>query len=355
MTNSRIEKGDYLMNRSNLFRPMKLVSMLLLSLCSITGIYAQTWEYLGARWCVSVTSDMSLGYSGTTRVLYLAAKRDSLLKSTGSTIYWVNDTQLANADFVTCLFRNPDVVYAGVNNVGVSKSTSGGNSWTQINNGLTNLKVVRLAISPFDVGRLYVGAVGIATQQPTDVALFKSTDGGTNWTAVGQFASLNMTVNRIVFDPDASSSNYIYVAGPGTDGGVWRSSDGGGAWLHKNQGITVNDISNVLSLGIAPAPQSNILYVGTHNGKIYKTTNRGDNWTQVYSSSGRLINDLRVDPAQASTIYAATSQGVLKSTDSGTNWVSMNDGIQDFDVRAIVPDPGWGQQPSVGPFMPEQT
>ena len=55
---------------------------------------------------------------------------------------------------------------------GVYRSTDQGGLWTAINNGLTNLFCLALAIDPQTPSTLYVG---------TTNGLFKSTDRGTNW------------------------------------------------------------------------------------------------------------------------------------------------------------------------------
>jgi len=133
----------------------------LLYLLVITQVSSQTWQSLGAPYSVNLSKDIAVGYSGTTRVLYIAAKEDSILKSTGSSISWTN-MPFAKPDLVTCESSNPDVVYTGVTSgstAGVWKSTDGGSVWSQSNSGLGNTSVTRLSISPFNNNVLYVGAV----------------------------------------------------------------------------------------------------------------------------------------------------------------------------------------------------
>jgi len=61
--------------------------------------------------------------------------------------------------------------------MGVFKSTNGGGDWTPVNKGLTYYADVRaLAIDPITPLTLYAGADG--------GGVFKSTDGGGNWTAM---------------------------------------------------------------------------------------------------------------------------------------------------------------------------
>ena len=101
-------------------------------------------------------------------------------------------------------------------------------------------------------------------------------------------------------------------------------------------------MTNTEILALAVTPQNtNVLYAGTQGSaaRIYKTTNQGENWTAVYSSSNISINDIKVDPFSSSTVYAATSQGILKSTNAGSTWLAKNSGIGDLDIRAVAVDP----------------
>ena len=71
--------------------------------------------------------------------------------------------------------HTPATVYAG-NDAGVFKSTNGGENWTAINTGLTNAYVYALAIDPKTPATVYAGTIGDG--------VFKSTNGGENWTAI---------------------------------------------------------------------------------------------------------------------------------------------------------------------------
>jgi photosystem II stability/assembly factor-like uncharacterized protein len=58
---------------------------------------------------------------------------------------------------------------------GVFKSTDGGTNWSAANTGLTNKRVRALAIDPTAPNTLYAGTYG--------GGVFKSTDGGTSWSS----------------------------------------------------------------------------------------------------------------------------------------------------------------------------
>ena len=73
--------------------------------------------------------------------------------------------------------ETPDTLYAGTDGGGVFKSTDGGTNWTAMNNGLTNPAINALAINPQTPDTLYAGTDG--------GGVFKSTNGGMNWILIG--------------------------------------------------------------------------------------------------------------------------------------------------------------------------
>jgi len=97
--------------------------------------------------------------------------------------------------------------------------------------------------------------------------LFKSTNGGRNWSAVSILSGTS--INALAIDPTMPSTLYV-----GTyDGGVFKSTDGGGNWKAINTGLT--DITTkIFALAIDPATPTT-LYAGTGGNGVFKTTNSG--------------------------------------------------------------------------------
>jgi photosystem II stability/assembly factor-like uncharacterized protein len=90
--------------------------------------------------------------------------------------------------------------------------------------------------------------------------VFKSTDGGGNWSATNIGLS-NTYVRALVIDPVTPTSLYA-----GTDGGgVFKSTNGGANWSAINTGLTNTDVS---ALAIDPATPT-ILYAGTEGGGAF--------------------------------------------------------------------------------------
>ena len=99
----------------------------------------------------------------------------------------------------------------------------------------------------------------------------------------------------------------------GTVGTIMKTTDGGGNWSLKN----INTTAFLSSVSVA---DNNIVLASNRN--IYRTSNGGDNWTQVYTNSGNL--SIFLDFPTRSTGYAAGGIGIiLKSTNGGVNWLSQ--------------------------------
>ncbi len=87
----------------------------------------------------------------------------------------------------------------------------------------------------------------------------------------------------------------------------------------------------VTALAVHPT-NPNLVYVGTAQGGVWRTTDHGATWTPLTDSQKSLaIGSLALDPSNPSVIYAGTGEansscdsyfgaGILKSTDGGTNW-----------------------------------
>lgn len=122
------------------------------------------------------------------------------------------------------------------------------------------------------------------------------------------------------------NSNYIYAA---TYSGIFRSYNTSG-WQLKISGIPVGEdsISVLTKCGI------NIL-AGNNHGKIYNSSDNGENWTQVFDGLSSPVSAFSVIN---NIVYAGfEGQGMIYSTDGGTNWNTINTGtLGNATVNAIA-------------------
>ena len=85
-----------------------------------------------------------------------------------------------------------------------------------------------------------------------------------------------------------------------------------------------------------------ILYVGTIQNGIYKTTDRGENWTHLGSPNTKFAQrKIAFHPFGPDTMYAATVQGVFKSTNGGQAWNQIlfpQDSYNEYSALFVHPE-----------------
>jgi photosystem II stability/assembly factor-like uncharacterized protein len=224
---------------------------------------------------------------------------------------------------------NPATVYAGLyNGNGIFKSTNGGTTWSAVNvgltpvTGLTSVSVFTLQIDPLAPQVLYAG---------TDQGVYKSTNGGAIWRSVGL---PTQQVRGLVLDPQVPSTIYAgTLAFSGS--GIFKSTDSGASWRLMNSGL---NNTSVWTLAI-DSSNPTVLYAGTYQG-AYKSINRGDSWMSVGLESSH-IQVIVLDPSHPNTVYAGSPlQGVFKTTDGGSHWAAVNDGLPSSAfIYALAIDP----------------
>jgi photosystem II stability/assembly factor-like uncharacterized protein len=168
-------------------------------------------------------------YTGSTRIYRTTSRGEFWLPISGDLTRGIGSISA-----IAVGANGPGTIYAGTSDGNVVRTTDGGNSWQQINTGLPNRFVTRLAIDPTAPQVVYATYSGFGTGH-----IYKTTDGGQNWTDVSGNLP-DIPVNAIAIDTEAP--NTIYLA---TDIGVFVSRTGGGGWIMIREGlpaVTVFDL-----------------------------------------------------------------------------------------------------------------
>ncbi len=260
--------------------------------------------------------------------------------------------------------KNPHILYIATNDY-IYKSRDEGKSWEAISHGMSHSRVIAMAIDPAYPATVYAGTKGDA--------VYKSYDGGQRW--VSQRTGLDdvtvtSVVNQIVFDPRdydtrppqapshppaPSLPRQAPVPGDAplpvtrlfaaTTMGVFESEDGGDTWTKRMAGM--KEILMVVTLAIDPF-RPDIMYAGTSGG-VYKSMDRARTWAKVHQglispdvlSSGRalMVNTVLLDPQQPDTVYAATLNGLYKTTDGARSWRRIGLDLPDQMISALALDP----------------
>ncbi|MDO8550355.1 MAG: T9SS type A sorting domain-containing protein [Ignavibacteria bacterium] len=117
------------------------------------------------------------------------------------------------------------------------------------------------------------------------------------------------------------------------------------------------NISSRIVTGTYHPTNSNIIYIGPANGGVWKSIDGGVNWQPLTDTQPSLaMGAIVLDPADPNIIYAGTGEatysiasyygvGVLKSTDGGTNWIHITNGLpQRTYISRLTVRPGNNNQ-----------
>jgi photosystem II stability/assembly factor-like uncharacterized protein len=153
------------------------------------------------------------------------------------------------------------LLYVGSDDGLVHVSKDGGNSWTNISEGLpAQMWVARIQASQHHEATVYV-ALNAYRWDNFQAMVYKSIDYGKTWQAIGTDLPLE-PVNVIKEDP--SQPNILYV---GTDHGVYVSLNGGVQFMAMNKNVPAVAVHDIVIHATAKE-----MLVGTHGRSIYKAS-----------------------------------------------------------------------------------
>jgi photosystem II stability/assembly factor-like uncharacterized protein len=263
-----------------------------------------------------------------TSVIYIGAASGGVWKTVNGGASWqpVFDTQGSfSIGWVTIDPRHSNVVWVGTGERnsqrsvaygdGIYKSENGGRSWTNL--GLKSSEHIgRVVVDPKDSNTVYVAAQGPLWAPGGDRGLYKTTDGGTTWTAVLKISE-NTGVTDVVIDPRnpqvivAASyqrrRHFFTMINGGPESAIHRSTDGGKTWTRVNTGLPDVELGRI-GLAISPV-DPDVLYANVEaasgKGGIFRSDDNGVTWQKRmdYNSGAMYYGDIFADPVNVDRIY----------------------------------------------------
>lgn len=243
---------------------------------------------------------------------------------------------------------DPKIVYADAG-YEFLRSQDGGKTWERyyvgpnLSSGMLENRgtPIALAVLPTDPNTIFMNAY--------DGGMFVSKDGGKTW----QDSSSGYTGSQvwgIAIDPQ----NPAFVVAASKNG-VHVSYNAGSKWIGR---ISDGWINNIESVAIDPQNRNNILLGQSIQAFLFQSRDGGFTWTQVLGPLGKdgfgtrqSIHGIAFAPSSPEIVYAATGvetlspvgatrdtpgTGVYKSTDGGTSWVPVNQGLESTTLNFLA-------------------
>jgi len=281
---------------------------------------------------------------------------------------------LASIAQVAIAPAHPETVYAATAGGGIWRSDDGGQSWTLPGDGMTGRKVVWIAVDPADAASVWAGVEG------GNSAVWRSSDSGATWkplsgsTAtgrmqpVGQPVAFAPTQPKTIFLPSTNlhyrsddggktwrdfrvpnQDAYAFAVSPKDPKTVWaggrgaslnisRSADGGKTWKQIGVGLGKNSVKVLL---VDPAQPTTLYAAAGTFANIFKSTDAGESWGGLALPVGGTSDlfDLAIDPVTGRTLWAATEDGLYRSTDGGASWQNADRGMGRYLAKTVAFDP----------------
>ncbi|MCW5968820.1 MAG: hypothetical protein KIT57_09920 [Blastocatellales bacterium] len=242
----------------------------------------------------------------------------------------------------------PMVYYFGATGGGVWKTTDGGATWLPVSDGYFGAgSVGAIGVSESDPNIVYVGMgeSPIRGNVSHGDGMYKSNDAGKTWKRIGLENSRHIARVRVhPRNPDLVYAAVLgHIFGPHDERGVYRSKDGGRNWERV---LFRNNKAGAIDLVIDPS-NANVLYAGFWEvmrtpwslesggpgSGLFKSTDGGDNWTELTRNPGLPrgvvgkvgVTVSPVNPERVWAIIEAEDGGVFRSDNGGRTWLKVNE------------------------------
>ena len=242
--------------------------------------------------------------------------------------------------------QNPAEYFVVVASGGVWKTVNGGTTYKPVFDSQGSYSIGCVTLDPQNPNAVWVGTGENNSQRSVGFGdgVYVSRDGGGNWTHAGLTNSEHL--GRIVVHPTNSDLVYVAAQGPlwksGGDRGLYRTEDGGKKWkriLHVSDDTGINEV-------LMDPRDPNTLYAsawqrrrhvwtlagGGPESAIYKSTDGGTTWRKLTqgipdADKGRI--GLAISPANPDVLYAIVEAagdkgGFFRSSNRGESWAKRS-------------------------------
>ncbi|HEX6308765.1 MAG TPA: hypothetical protein VFZ69_11285 [Longimicrobiales bacterium] len=245
----------------------------------------------------------------------------------------------------------PSTFYFGGTGGGVFRTTDAGHSWENITDGQIPVgSIGAIEVAPSNPAIIYVatGSAAIRSNVSIGRGVFRSTDGGETWRSAG-LEKAGVIGDMVVHPADPDIAYVAAVGNPfgrNPERGVFRTRDGGRTWekvlfISDSTGVVDIDMNrqnpDELYAGAWRAERKPWTIIsGAREGGVYKSTDGGSTWTKLTNGlPGDYVGKISVSIAQSDPrrVYAlieagdgtlgppgGVQGGLYRSDDAGATW-----------------------------------
>ena len=241
-------------------------------------------------------------------------------------------------------------VFVGSASGGVWKSVNGGTTYKSVFDRQSVQSIGAVTIDPSNPKIVWVGTGEGWMRNSVSVGdgVYKSTDGGENWTNVGLKDSEHIA--KILVDPKDGNNVVACAMGhawnDNDERGVYRTSDGGQTWKKVLAGANGSSGCALLAMS-RQEPQTMYAAMwdfrregwtfrsGGPGSGLFKSTDGGDHWTEIQDGTAKGLPPkpwgrvaVAVAPSKPQIVYAnieaEKGRGLYRSDDGGANWTKLD-------------------------------
>ncbi len=259
---------------------------------------------------------------------------------------------------------NPKVIYVGSGEAdmrsdiaqgnGMYKSADGGKTWAHI--GLEDSQQIgRVLIDPNDPELVYVAALGHPYGPNPERGVFRSKDGGKSWQRILGKDNDTGAID-LALEPGNASVIYasmwqtrrtpwsVYPPSNGPGSGLYKSTDGGNNWTQLTNGLPKAKVGHI-GIAVAPSKPQRVYAVvdADPDGGMYRSDDAGATWTKPGNDRrvwerGWYFGQITVEPNDPDTVYSC-NVNLYRSTDGGKTFVPVKGAPGGDDYHALWIDP----------------
>ncbi|MBN2669564.1 MAG: PKD domain-containing protein, partial [Bacteroidales bacterium] len=194
--------------------------------------------------------------------------------------------------------------------------TSDGFSWDNISNGIINSQMYKLSVSQTESNSTITGLQDNGTK-------LLYTDG--NWYDVKGGDGMECLIDYS--DYNVQYGTYVY-------GQITRTIDGWSGDYTDIEPSGAGDGAWVTPYIIHPSTPTT-LYAGYSD--VWKTTNRGNSWTQISNiNSSDKIRSMAISASNPQVLYVADRTHIWKTTNEGTSWTDVTNNLPSSSITYIA-------------------